>query len=206
MSRRSPALGGRRRPWAACGAFALVLGAASACVGTVVPTDPSSLPSAAPTCALTGLDAGAPVVHEPRITAVHEVVVRGGQVETSVPISDGAEEPRITWTTLKSASVDDVLHWTPAGVKQAFSTGRSPGREQVSASVSGLGAGADGKFIGYAALRPVEVRFTGGCADGDAVSGRLIAWTDPDVGVVKCGAALGASASAASRLAQTERC
>jgi hypothetical protein len=194
-----------RRPWAACGALALVLTTTSACVGFVVETDPSPFQSMAPTCALTRLDTGAPVVHVPRITAVHEVVVKGGQVESSVLISDGPEEPRITWTALKTATVDDVLRWVPPEVRQKFSTGRSPGREQVSASVSGLGAD-DGKFIGYAAIRPVEVEFTGTCAGGGAISGYLIAWTNPDVGVVKCGAVLAASASAGSRLAQTERC
>jgi hypothetical protein len=193
-----------RRPWAACGALALVLTTTSACFGLVVENDPAPVLSIAP-CALTGLDTGAPVVHEPRITAVHEVMVKGGQVESSVPTSDGPEEPRITWTALKTATVDDVLRWVPPEVKQKSSTGRSPGREQVSASVSGLGAD-DGKFIGYAAIRPVEVEFTGTCADGDAISGYLIAWTNPDVGVVKCGAALAAGASAGSRLAQTERC
>jgi hypothetical protein len=198
-------MSGWRRPWAAWAAFALVLTTASGCVGFVVETDPSPFLSMAPTCALTGLDTGAPVVHEPRITTVHEVVVKGGQVESSVPISDGPEEPRIRWTALETATVDDVLRWVPPEVKQKFSTGRSPGREQVSASVSGLSAD-DGKFIGYAAIRPVEVEFTGTCADGDAISGYLIAWTTPDVGVVKCGAALAAGASAGSRLAQTEHC
>ena len=205
MPRRSPDIGGWRRPWAACGAFALVLTTASACVGIVVEADPSPFLSMAPTCVLTGLDTDAPVVHEPRITAVHEAVVKDGQVESSVLVSDGPEEPRITWTTLKTATVDDVLRRFPSEVKQKFSTGRSPGREQVSASVSGLEAD-DGKFIGYAAIRPVEVEFTGTCADGDAISGYLIAWTNPDVGVVKCGAVLGAGASAGSRLAQTKRC
>jgi hypothetical protein len=177
----------------------------SGCVGFVVEADPAPLLSMAPTCALTGLDAAAPVVHQPRVTAVHEVVVEGGRVESSVPISDGPEEPRITWTALKAAAVDDVVRWVPPEIRQRFSTGRSPGRKQVSASVSGLGA-EDGKFIGYAAIRPVEVQFTGTCADGEAVSGYLIAWTDPDVGVVKCGAVLGPGASAGGRRAQSESC
>jgi hypothetical protein len=99
---------------------------------------------------LRALDASTPVVHELRITAVHEVEVKGGQVESSVSISDGPEEPRITWTELKMATVDEVLRWIPAEVKRQFSTGRSPGREQVSALVSRIGTD-DGKFIGYAA-------------------------------------------------------
>jgi hypothetical protein len=186
-------------------ALALALTAVSGCVGYTAEADSAPWGSMTPTCALTGLDAAAPVVHEPQVTAAHEVVVKGGRVDSSVPLSDGPAEPRITWTAPKMATVDDVVRQVPPEARQRFSTGRSPGGERVSAAVSGLGTD-DGTFIGYAAIRPVEVTFTGTCADGDAVSGHLIAWTDPDVGVVKCGAALGAGASAGGRLAQAERC
>jgi hypothetical protein len=50
------------------------------------------------------------------------------------------------------------------------------------------------------------VKFTGTCADGGTISGYLIAWTDQDVGVVNCGAVLGARAPAGDRLAQSESC
>lgn len=126
-------------------------------------------------------------------------------VESSVPTGNSPAEPGIAWTGLKTAAVDDVVRWVPPEVKLTFSTGRSPGREQVSAVVAKLGA-EDGAFVGYAAIRPVQVDFTGTCADGDAISGHLMSWTEPDVGVVKCETALGAETSAGGRLAQEARC
>jgi len=181
-----------------------VLTTVSGCVG-IVAADSSRLPDLTPTCVVTGLDAAAPIIHEPRVTATHEVVVTGGQVRYSVPVDDSSEAPRITWTALKVAAVDDVVRWVPPEIRQSFSTGRSPGREQVSAAVSKLGA-QDGAFVGYAAIRPVQVDFTGTCADGDPLRGSLISWTDPDVGVVPCAGTLGAEISAGGRLAREKSC
>jgi hypothetical protein len=197
--------GGWRIRWAVPGSFIVVLATASGCVGIVVEADPSQLPDMTPTCVVTGLSAATPIIHEPRVTATHEVVVRDGRAGYSVPVSNGPESPRITWTELKVAAVDDVVRWIPAEAKRAFSTGRSPGREQVIEAVSKLGA-EDGAFVGYAAIRPVQVDFTGTCADGDSIAGLLISWTEPDVGVIKCGGALDADVTAGGRLAGEERC
>ncbi|GAB1692125.1 hypothetical protein KRM28CT15_39280 [Krasilnikovia sp. M28-CT-15] len=185
--------------------FAVVLTTASGCVVNVGEAHPARLPDAVRTCVVTGLAATAPVVHEPRLTATHQVVITGGRVESSVPITDSPEEPRITWTALRVATVDDVVRWVPPEIRRTFSTGRSPGGEKVSAAVSTLGA-HDGAFVGYAAIRPVQVDFTGTCADGDPTSGHLISWTDPEVGVVPCAAATGARTSAGARLARQEHC
>jgi hypothetical protein len=110
-----------------------------------------------------------------------------------------------TWTALKVTAVDDVVRRVPPEIRQSFSTARSPGREQVSAAVSKLGA-QDGAFVGYAAIRPVQVDFTGTCADGDSLRGSLISWTDPDVGVVRCAGAVDAEISTGGRLAREQRC
>ena len=185
--------------------LALLLSATAGCAGIVVEVDPAPLSSMAPTCVVTGLKADRPVVHEPRTTSTQEVVVEDHRVASSVPIPGSPEEPRITWTELKVATVDDVVRWIPPEVKRTFSTGRSPGRDEVAAAVAELGP-EDGAFVGYAAIRPVQVRFAGTCADGDAVGGWLISWTDPEVGVVKCGAVPGAALSAGGRLAREERC
>lgn len=185
-------------------AFGLVL-TASGCVGIVVEADPSELPDMTPNCVVTELTAAAPMIHEPRLTAAHEVVVTGGRAGYSVPTGHFPERPRITWTEIKVAAVDDVVRWVPAEIKRSFSTGESPGRAQVTEAVSELGA-EDGAFVGYAAIRPVQVDFSGNCADGDSIAGSLISWTEPDVGVVKCGGALDAAATAGARLARKARC
>ena len=138
-------------------------------------------------------------------SATHEVVITGGRAGYSVPVDDMPAEPRITWTQLKVAAVDDVVGSVPPEIRRSFSTGRSPGRERVSAAVSKLGA-EDGAFVGYASVRPVQVDFTGTCADGDSIGGWLVSWTDPDVGVVKCAGAPGAEASPGARLAHQRRC
>ncbi|MBL7255854.1 hypothetical protein [Paractinoplanes lichenicola] len=183
-----------RSPVRLSAALALPL-AAAGCY--VTEADPAPvLSSLAPSCAVTGLDAGEPVIHEPRLTGYHEVVVRAGRVESSVLQHSDPERPRITWTALKTATVDDVLR--AAAQPDA---GRSPGRDELAAAVAGLGA-EDGTFIGYAAVRPIELRFTGTCADGGVISGYLYSWTGSEVGVVKCGT----PATATARLAQSERC
>ena len=185
--------------------IALVLAATSGCVRLIDEVDPSQIPDMTPTCVVTSLDASAPVVHEARVTAAQEVVIKGGRVESSVPVTDGPEKPRITWRELKVAVVEDVVGWVPPDIKKAFSTGESPGRKEVSAAVSSLGA-EDGSFVGYAAVRPVEVEFTGTCDDGDSISGWLYSWTDSDVGVVKCGAAPGVKVSEGGRRAAERHC
>ncbi|MBG0566463.1 hypothetical protein [Actinoplanes aureus] len=182
-----------------------MLTTASGCVRLVVETDSSQLPDMTPTCVVIELSATEPIIHEPRVTATHEVVVTGGRAGYSVPIDDSPEKPRITWTKHKVAAVDDVVRWVPAEIKRSFSTGESPGGEQVTEAVSQLGA-EDGAFVGYAAIRPVQVDFTGTCADGDSIAGSLISWTEPDVGVVKCAGAFDAEATAGGRLARKKRC
>ncbi|MEU7909158.1 hypothetical protein [Actinoplanes sp. NPDC049118] len=184
------------------GMFVFSLTALSGCVGFVAESSDIDLTQ---TCALTALEAASPAVHDPQVTTAHHVVMKSGQIESDVKLSNSPENAHVTWTAMKVGKVDDVLRLLPPKVKQALSTNASPGSEQVAAFKSKQGL-KDGTFIAYAAIRPVTVEFTGNCADGDPTSGTLIAWTDPDIGVVRCESAPSAEASAGGRNAQAEYC
>jgi hypothetical protein len=158
-----------------------------------------------PTCALVSVRGETPVVHGWRITGAQRFVMANGQVESEVTEVGDSQEVHVTWTAEGIGVIADVLRLLAPDVKAQFSTGRSPGRDAVVA-VRGQREPADGTHVGYAAVRMVEVRFTGACSDGTTTSGTLTSWTGSEIDIVGCPGAPGDRVTEAGRLAQEEHC
>lgn len=144
----------------------------------------ASTTAAAPSCVVSGLSAEAPVVYEPRVAALRLLFRVAGHVSFDYPFEDQSTDVHISWSELKKAAVDDVVRWLPAGTRARIETGETPGVAEVAERMTGP---ADGSHLGYAAVQPVSVTFRATCADGGRTSGDLVGWTDPQIGVAKCG-------------------
>ena len=121
----------------------------------------------------------------------------------SVVVRNHTEAPSIQWST--AGMPTELIR------RQLSEQGSDITLETYTGMVSGERIMSDlpkktGTYIGYASVRRKVLPITAMCADGQALTGILTTWDQPETGLVECGLNVGDGAPAAAVQAEREFC